>query len=55
MYLELQTMLTIAGSYYQIKETFSELTSTDTDIFIELLSNNRLFFEGYLYQTIQTL
>ena len=36
-------MLTIAEIYYATKETFSELTSTDTNIFRKLLSNNRLF------------
>ena len=44
------TKLTIAESYYQTKETFSELTSTDTVIFRELLSNNRLLSVTYIKQ-----
>ena len=36
-------MLTITECYYQTKETFSELTTTDTNILRQLLSNNRIF------------
>ena len=48
-------MLITTESYYQKKETFSELTSTNIDIFRALLSNNRIFLGLYISNNSDTL
>ena len=48
-------MLITTENYYQTKETFSELTSTNIDIFRAILSNSRLFLGLHISNNSDTL